>query len=158
MRRVMGVALLLCCAREAPKRDVPEVAKAVTPDASRPDAAPPDAAPPDAAPPDAAPARAKTKQKHTALEKQLGEMLKGIPSYHPPEAWTRCASDDECIVTGTLCGNESFPINKQHAAEAKAEVAKLCKRYPQMGLLGLMPKPRCKDGHCIDAAYQQLGL
>lgn len=81
----------------------------------------------------------------------------GVPSYDPPEAWTLCAHDEECTVTGAQCGNHSFPINKQHASDAEAAVAKLCKGHPDVVLISVMPRPRCTKGHCEDANRPRSG-
>lgn len=80
------------------------------------------------------------------------------PSYAPPEPWTRCEQDDECTVTGAQCGNHSFAINRQHAAEAQAEVARLCKGHDNVLTISAMPQPRCKDRRCVDAYKAGSGL
>ena len=82
----------------------------------------------------------------------------GIPSYDPPEAWTRCEHDDDCVVTGSQCGNHSFAIHKQHVAEADAEVGRLCKGHEDVVTISAAAQPRCKDRHCVDAYKASSGL
>jgi hypothetical protein len=89
------------------------------------------------------------------IDDQLAKQLLAdvdASSYQPPPAFTACTHDDECVVTRSSCGTNSFAVDRAHADEARAAAERLCKHHGVADVLDVKPIPVCKSGTCVNAA------